>query len=111
MVGVFGEKLFENGAGFLLTGIGLVFYGRAGANRQRIENCGFVIFGIALIDLLHGVSVFGGAIGERARVRTLIEDRDCSNVIALALSIGSGDSCTVNRCPPNLQIRRSWRVP
>ena len=53
MLGMFCKKRFEDGAGFPLICVGLVTYGRIGADSEGVENCGFVILRIPLVNLAH----------------------------------------------------------
>ena len=96
MVGLRGEDRLEDRRGLELAGIGLVVRVRSDVERERMENRGFLILGVALRELLHCLFVPQHAL---APGRPVVRVKGCDrfDVVALALRLGRGRQTFVHR--------------
>ena len=89
MVGLDGEEFFQDRRRLLAIGEGGVVVRFGGEQRERVEDRGFVIVRIGLVNLLHRVGVGLGASFVIQLLRVAVEGRDGCDVGLLARSGGA----------------------
>ncbi len=80
MIGLGGEKFFENGGRLLAIGERRVMVRLRGKQRERVEDSGFVIVWEGLVDLLHRVGIGLGAGVLVHFVRVGVKSLDCGDI-------------------------------
>ena len=92
MIGLGGEKFFQNRRGLLAIGEGGIVVRFGGQQRERVENCGFVIVGISFVNLFHRIGVGLGAGIVIQFFGVAVKRGDGSDVGLLARSCGAVSS-------------------